>query len=77
MGLYIILICPPECTFFLFFFLPLAGAAILAVFFVHFTPSVVFVGALETVAVEAGALLVVEAGFGAIAIKGVDREIQG
>ena len=43
---------------------------VLAVFLVHFTPCVVVVGALE-----ARALLAVEAGLGAIVIKGVGREI--
>ena len=60
-------------TFFLFFFSPSAGAAVLAVFFAPFAPSVVFAGALEAVAVEAGALPAVEAGLGAIAIQGVGR----
>jgi hypothetical protein len=56
-------------TFFLFFFSPSAGAAVLAVFFAPFTPSVVLAGAFE--AVEAGALPAVEAGLGAIVIRRV------
>ena len=50
-----------------------AAAAVLEVFLADFAPSVVFAGAFEAVAVDAGALPAVEAGLGPICIDNVGQ----